>query len=168
MHVPLRNTEAKSPHLTCLKTRWRILTFISLAEEVSPLKSIVSLQRPMQNIFSNIIVYQKYIGTSFKIGCATRSLCASSGPKAKEVPTTNQRGRDYSPLRRFRQGPSYSPNRLVSQIATFMEWSVQGCKKAKHKTYSPLDDCRVILTTSKAFQYFRARLEEIRFAFDPT
>ena len=34
-------------------------------------------------------------------------------------------------------------------------------------TYSPLDDRRVILTTSKAFHYFRARRDEIRFAFDP-
>ena len=38
---------------------------------------------------------------------------------------------------------------------------------AKHNTYSPLDDYWVILTTSKAFHYFRARLDEIRFAFDP-
>ena len=38
---------------------------------------------------------------------------------------------------------------------------------AKHKTYSHLDDRWVILTTSKAFHYFRARQDEIRFAFDP-
>ena len=35
------------------------------------------------NIHKNIIVYQKYIGTSIKVGCATRSLYASSGPKAE-------------------------------------------------------------------------------------
>ena len=34
-------------------------------------------------------------------------------------------------------------------------------------TYSPLDDRWVILTTSKAFDYFRARRDEIRFVFDP-
>ena len=45
------------------------------------------------NIYSNIIVYQKYIGTSIKAGCATRSLYASLGPKAEGVPTNNQRGR---------------------------------------------------------------------------
>ena len=44
-------------------------------------------------IYSNIIVYQKYIGTSVKVGCATRSLYASLCPKAKGVPTNNQRGR---------------------------------------------------------------------------
>ena len=44
------------------------------------------------NIYSNII-YQKYLGTSIKVGCATRSLYASSGPKAEGVPTNNQRGR---------------------------------------------------------------------------
>ena len=38
---------------------------------------------------------------------------------------------------------------------------------AEHKTYSPLDDGWVILTTSKAFHYLRARRDEIRFAFDP-
>ena len=72
-----------------------------------------------------------------------------------------------SRLGRFRQGPSYSPNRLVSQSATLKEWSVQDCKRAEHKTYSPLGARWVILTTSKAFHYFRARRDEIRFAFDP-
>ena len=45
----------------------------------------------------------------------------------------------------------------LSQSATLKEWSVQGCKGAKHKTYSPLDDHWVILSTSKAFHYFWAR-----------
>ena len=38
---------------------------------------------------------------------------------------------------------------------------------AKHKTYRPLDDHWVILSTSNAFDYFRARRDEIRFTFDP-
>ena len=71
-----------------------------------------------------------------------------------------------SSLRRFRQGPSYSPNRLVGQSATLKEWSAQCCTRAKHKTYSPFDDYWVILPTSKAFHYFRAQRDEIRFAFD--
>ena len=41
------------------------------------------------NIYSNIIAYQKYIGRSIKVSCATRSLNASSGPKAEGVPTNN-------------------------------------------------------------------------------
>ena len=53
-----------------------------------------------------------------------------------------------SPLRRFRKGPSYSPNRIVSQSATLKEWYVQGCIRAKHKTYIPLDDHWVMQTTS--------------------
>ena len=44
-------------------------------------------------MYSNIKVYQKYLATSIKVGCATRSLYASSGPKAEGVPTNNQRGR---------------------------------------------------------------------------
>ena len=51
------------------------------------------------NIYSNIIVYQKYIGTSIKVGCATRSLYASSGPEAEGVPNYNQRGRGSGPCR---------------------------------------------------------------------
>ena len=90
-------------------------------------------------MYSNIIVYQKYLVTSIKVGCATRSLYASSGPEVEGVPTNNQRG-----------------------------WrSVQGSKRTEHKTYSPPDDRWVILTTSKAFHYFRARRDEIRFVFNP-
>ena len=49
-------------------------------------------------IYSNIILYQKYIGTSIKVGCATRSLYANSDPKAEGVPTNNQRIRDQDPV----------------------------------------------------------------------
>ena len=35
------------------------------------------------------------------------------------------------------------------------------------KTYRPLDDHWVILSTSKAFNYFRVGRDEIRCAFDP-
>ena len=52
-----------------------------------------------KNIYSYVIVYQKYIGTSIKVGCATRSLYASSGTKAEGVPTNNQRGRGSGPCR---------------------------------------------------------------------
>ena len=54
------------------------------------------------NIYENIIVYQTYVGTSVKLGCATRSLYASSSPKTEGVPTKNQRERDQdpSPLRK--------------------------------------------------------------------
>ena len=45
------------------------------------------------NMYSNIKVYQKYLVTSIKGGCATRSLYASSGLKAEGVPTNNQRAR---------------------------------------------------------------------------
>ena len=44
-------------------------------------------------VYSNVIVYQKYLVTSIKIVCATRSLYASSGPKAEGSPTNNQRER---------------------------------------------------------------------------
>ena len=50
------------------------------------------------NICSIKVVYQKYIGTPIKVGCATRSLYANSGPKAEGFPTNNQRGRDQDPV----------------------------------------------------------------------
>ena len=50
-------------------------------------------------MYSNIKVYQKYLVTSIKVGCTTRSLYASSGPKAEEVPTNNQRWRGSGPCR---------------------------------------------------------------------
>ena len=46
------------------------------------------------HVYSNIIVCQKYIGTSIKVGCVMHSLYASSGPKAEGVPTNNQRDGD--------------------------------------------------------------------------
>ena len=58
-------------------------------------------------------------------------------------------------------------NRLVSQRVTLQERSVQGCERVKYKPYSHLDDRWVTLTTSKAPQYFRARRDEIRCAFNP-
>ena len=45
-------------------------------------------------MYSNIKVYQKYLVTSIKVGCATRSLYASSGPKAEGVPTNHQEDQD--------------------------------------------------------------------------
>ena len=51
------------------------------------------------NIYSKIILYQKYLGTSIKVDCATHSLYASSRPKAEGVPTNNQRGRGSGPCR---------------------------------------------------------------------
>ena len=50
------------------------------------------------NIYSNIIVYQKYIVTSFKVGCATRSLYASSGQKAEEYRLTIRGDGDQDPV----------------------------------------------------------------------
>ena len=38
-------------------------------------------------------MYQKYIGTSIKVGCVTRNLYTRSGPKVERVPNNNQMGR---------------------------------------------------------------------------
>ena len=51
-------------------------------------------------MYSDIKVCQKYLVTSIKVGCATRSLYASSGPKAEGVATNNQRG--WGMIRNFK------------------------------------------------------------------
>ena len=48
---------------------------------------------------SNVKVYQKYLVMSIKVGCATRSLYASLGPKAEGVSTNNQKGQRSGPCR---------------------------------------------------------------------
>ena len=50
------------------------------------------------NIYSNIKVYTKYIGTSIKEGCVRCNLYASSGPKTEGVQTNNYRGRGSAPV----------------------------------------------------------------------
>ena len=50
-------------------------------------------------MYSNVKVYQKYLVTAIKVGCATRRLYASLGPKAEGVPTNYQRGRGSGPCR---------------------------------------------------------------------
>ena len=71
-----------------------------------------------------------------------------------------------SPLWKIGQDSSYSPKRLISPSATLQGIFVQGCKRAKHKTYHTLDDHWVKLTSSKAFHYSRARRDEIRWRED--
>ena len=44
------------------------------------------------NIFGFKALFQKYQGTSARVGYVTCRLCASSGPIAESVPTKNQRG----------------------------------------------------------------------------
>ena len=83
------------------------------------------------------------------------------GLKESRLTIRGDDNQGLSPLRRFGQVPSYSPRSLVSQSETLCERSVQGCGMAKNNTYSPLDYHWVILSTSKAFNYFRARRDEI-------
>ena len=163
------------------------------------------------NIYINIIVYQKYIGTSIKIGCATHSMYASSGLKAEGVPTNNQRGRGSGScclwggldkarhivptaslvrVQRLRndlykdvKGPSTRPIVLsiclgdngnyrmiafycyVLCIGILLSWHANDVMFWGAKPI--LGRKRITLPEPKAFNYFRARLDEIRFAFDP-
>ena len=73
-------------------------------------------------MYSNIKVYQKYLVTSIKVGYATRSLYASSGPMAKGVPTNNQRGRRSGPCRLWRgldQDRHIVPTALLVRVQRF-------------------------------------------------
>ena len=103
-------------------------------------------------VHSNIIVCQKYIGTSIQVGCATRSLYASSGPCRLWEDLDNAR--------------HIVPTAVLVRVQRLKNDLYKAVKGVKHKAYNPLDDYWVILTTSKAFDYFRARRDEVRFAFD--
>ena len=77
--------------------------------------------------FANVLK-GKNIGTSIKVGCATQSVreLRSKGWRSPDLQLKGTGIRTLSPLRRFRQGPSYSPNRLVSQSATLNSyWSTK-------------------------------------------
>ena len=50
------------------------------------------------NMCSNIKVYQKDLVMPIQVGCATRSLCVSSGPKAEGVPTKIRGNGDQDPV----------------------------------------------------------------------
>ena len=72
-------------------------------------------------------------------------VCASTGPRAEEVPSKNQSGRRSGPFRFCRglvkvRHIHCSPHHIVSQSTTLQERSEQGCKLAKHETNSPLDN----------------------------
>ena len=104
--------------------------------------------------------------TSIKVGCATRRLYTSSGAKAEGVPTNNQRGGGSGPCR-LCEGSDKARHIVPIALLVRVQRFRKICNRAEYKTYSPLDDRWVIMTTSKAFHYFRARQDEIRFAFDP-
>ena len=122
------------------------------------------------NIFSKIRLYQKYLGTSIKVGYTTHSIYASSGPKAEGVPSNNQRGRGPGPCRLWGgldNARHIVPTALwvtVQCWRTDLHRAVEG--PIKYKTYGLLDDLWVILSTSKAFDNVSAWHDKIRFAFD--
>ena len=60
------------------------------------------------------------------------------------------KNRDKHPVdcpRGFRQYPSYSPHHLLSQSAMLQENSVQIWRRAKLRTFSPLDDQNTLFVT---------------------
>ena len=80
--------------------------------------------------------------------------------RSPDLQSEGTRIRALSPPRRFGEAPSYTSNCLVGQSAMLKGRSVQGCRRANYETYRPLDDHRVILSTSKAFGCFQARPDE--------
>ena len=121
-------------------------------------------------MYSNIKVYQIYLVTSIKVGCATRSLYASSGPKAEGVPTNNQRGRGSGPCRLWGgldKARHIVPTALLVRVQRFRNDLYKAVKGPSTRPIVLSMIAGFILTTSKAFHYFRARRDEIRFAFDP-
>ena len=77
------------------------------------------------NVYSNVKVYQNilHVGYSSK-KAVLRAVCMRAqvlGPKEARHKSEGTGIRTPSPLRRLRQGPSYSPNRFVCQSATLKD-----------------------------------------------
>ena len=87
-----------------------------------------------RNYLTIIIPYQKYKKTSAGVDYAPLAgeRAQVQGQKESRITIRGTSIGALSSLRTFEQVPSYSPQRLVSQIATFWERSVQGCRKTKH------------------------------------
>ena len=55
---------------------------------IQPKREVIKMWHT--NIYNNTsIMYQKYLGTSIKVGCATHSMHAISGQEAEGVLTNN-------------------------------------------------------------------------------
>ena len=102
--------------------------------------------------------------TSARVGFATRSLYANSGTRAKWVPTNNQRGRGTGPCLIWK-GIDKSRHIVPATLLVRVQRSRKDMLLMGWTHY--LNNHCVILSTSKAFHYFRARRNEFRFAFDP-
>ena len=108
--------------------------------------------------------------TSIEVGCATRNLYASLGPKADGVPTNNRRRRG-SGLCRFWGGLDKAryivPTALLVRVQCFRNDLYKAVKgqSTRHTVLSIITGS--ILTTSKAFHYFQVRRDKTCFAFDP-
>ena len=92
-------------------------------------------------------------------------------PSTKGVPTNNQRGRGSGPcllLGGLDKSRHIVSTALLVRVQCFRKDLYKAVEGPKHKTYLPRDDQWVILSTSKAFDYFRARRDEIRFTSDPS
>ena len=120
-------------------------------------------------MYSNIKVYQKYLVTSIKVGSATRSLYASSGPKAEGVPTNNQRGRGSGSCRLWGglgKARHIVPTALLVRVQRFRN---DLYKAVKGPSTRPIVLSMIAGSYWRRhyFHYFRARRDKIRFAFDP-
>ena len=121
-------------------------------------------------MYSNIKVYQKYLVTSIKVGCATRSLYASSGPKAEVIPTNNQRGRGSGPCRLWGgldKARHIVPTALLVRVQRFRNDLYKAVKGPSTRPIVLSMIAGSYWRRRRRFTIFRARRDEIRFAFDP-
>ena len=122
------------------------------------------------NIYSKIKLYQKYLGTSIQVACTTRSLYASSGPKAEGVPTNNQRGLpitvgkimtfDLQPLLRFLEIVKDWNAAESFAFEGVIVWSMPTKSKWKSSILRPIYLCSPYIKINEQFQLSNA-LQEI-------
>ena len=93
----------------------------------------------------------------------------SSGPKAEGVPNNNQRGLGSGPCRLWGGLDKARHKVPIALLVRLQRLRKDLYKAVKGPSTRPivLSMILVIPTTSKAFDYFRARRDEIRFTFDP-
>ena len=110
-------------------------------------------------------VYQKHIQTSARVGYTPPVWKQAQVKGLQESRLTIGGDEDWnivSPEEVWTIPAMYSECNALGKIRTRLN------EDQAHQTYRPLDDHLVILTTSKAFDYFRAWRDEIRITFHIT
>ena len=113
-----------------------------------------------------ITIYQNYIKTSTRVGFVPPVWKRAQVKGIMESRQKLRGDEDQGPVSSEEDGQVllFSPQRLVNQSQCFRKALF---KVVEGPSTRPIDDRWVIRSTSKAFDFFIVRRNEIRFTFDP-